>query len=313
MDAVIETSDLTKRYGANRGITDVNLTVWPGEVFGFLGPNGAGKTTTIRTLLDFLHPTGGRALLFGLDSHRDSVAIRARLGNLPTEFTLEDRLTGNDLLQLFARLRGKRDLSYARELATRLDADLGRPMRRLSRGNKQKIGLIAAMFHRPPLLILDEPTGGLDPLVQEEFVTIVRETKAEGRTIFLSSHVLPEVERICDRVAIIRDGELVAVETVAGLLNRKVRHLTLTFDAPVDAAPFAAIPGVGDVHRDGPTVRLILNDGQMLDRVIKEAAAHTIVDLRLEHPSLEENFLSFYADRGGKTPADTATSREVTA
>jgi ABC-2 type transport system ATP-binding protein len=169
------------------------------------------------------------------------------------------------------------------------------------------------MFHRPPLLVLDEPTGGLDPLVQEEFLAIVRETKAEGRTVFLSSHILPEVERICDRVAIIRDGELVTVETVEGLVNRKVRHLTLTFDAAIDAAPFAAIPGVGDVQRDGPTVRLTLNDGQMLDRVIKQAARHTIVDLQLAHPSLEENFLSFYVDRGGKSPATSAASQEVSA
>jgi ABC-2 type transport system ATP-binding protein len=302
MNQVIETIALTKRYGANRGIRDVNLTVMQGEVFGFLGPNGAGKTTTIRTMLDFLHPTSGKALLFGLDSQRDSVAIRARLGILPTEFTLDDRLTGDDLLRLFARLRGVRDLAYARELARRLDADLRRPMRRLSRGNKQKIGLIAALFHRPDLLILDEPTGGLDPLVQEEFLAIVGETKAEGRTIFLSSHILPEVERACDRVAIIRDGEIVAVETIAGLRNRKLRHLTLTFDAPVDATLFAALAGIDDVKRDGPTIRLTLSDGQQLDRVIKLAAAHTIVDLRLDHPSLEENFLSFY-DRNGKSAA----------
>jgi beta-exotoxin I transport system ATP-binding protein len=311
MIQVIETHDLTKRYAANRGISNVNLTVSQGEVFGFLGPNGAGKTTTIRTLLDFLHPTSGRALLFGLDSQRDSVAIRARLGILPTEFTLDDRLTGDDLLRLFARLRGVRNLAYARELAGRLDADLRRPMRRLSRGNKQKIGLIAALFHRPELLILDEPTGGLDPLVQEEFLAIVGETKAEGRTIFLSSHILPEVERVCDRVAIIRDGEIVAVETVAGLLNRKLRHLTLTFDAPVDASPFAALPGIDGVQRDGPTIRLTLNDGQQLDRVIKLAAAHTLVDLRLDHPSLEENFLSYY-DRTDRN-AKSAAAQEVTA
>ena len=309
MNAIIETHELTKVYGANRGIKGVNLTVVPGEVFGFLGPNGAGKTTTIRTLLDFLHPTSGRALLFGLDSRRDSVAIRARLGNLPTEFTLDDRLTGDDLLHLFARLRGVRDLAYARELAGRFDADLRRPMRRLSRGNKQKIGLISALFHRPELLILDEPTGGLDPLVQEEFLRIVGETKAEGRTIFLSSHILPEVERICDRVAIIRDGEIVATETVAGLANRKVRHLTLSFADPVDAAPFAALPGIAEVRRDGPTLRMTLNDGQQLDWVIKRAAVHALVDLQLEHPSLEENFLSFY-NRHGAAPA---AHREVSA
>ncbi len=188
MSAVVRTEGLTKRYGRNRGIRDVDLEVYEGEVFGFLGPNGAGKTTTIRTLLDFLRPTSGRAEVLGMDSRKESVRIRERVGNLPGEFALEDRMSGEGLLRFFARLRGVGDLRYARELAERLGADLGRPMRRLSRGNKQKIGLVQALFHRPPLLILDEPTGGLDPLVQEEFLKIVGETRAEGRTIFLSSH-----------------------------------------------------------------------------------------------------------------------------
>ncbi|CAA9487699.1 MAG: Efflux ABC transporter, ATP-binding protein, partial [uncultured Rubrobacteraceae bacterium] len=180
VDAAIKTEDLTKTYGKNRGIRDVDLEVAEGEVFGFLGPNGAGKTTTIRLLLGFMRPTGGRAEVFGLDTRRESVEVRARVGNLPGEFALEDRTTGEGLLRFFARLRGVGDLGYARELAERFGADLHRPMRRLSRGNKQKVGLIQAMFHRPPLLILDEPTGGLDPLVQEEFLDVVEETRAEG-------------------------------------------------------------------------------------------------------------------------------------
>jgi ABC-2 type transport system ATP-binding protein len=294
VNPVIETIGLTKHYGANKGISDINLTVQPGEVFGFLGPNGAGKTTMIRTLLDFLHPTSGQARILGLDSRRDSVAVRARVGNLPTEFTLEDRLTGADLLGLFARLRGINDLGYAHELAERLNADLTRPMRRLSRGNKQKIGLIAALFHRPPLLILDEPTGGLDPLVQEEFHAIVQETRAAGGTIFLSSHVLPEVERLCDRVAMIRDGQLVAVETIADLLTRRLRRLTLTFAQPVDPAPFAALSGVSNVHADGAVLLLTLTDASQVDAVVKLAATQTLVDLDIEHPSLEEHFLRYY-------------------
>src|SRR5919112_1904397 len=234
MSAAIETEGLTKQYGKNRGIKQVDLTVEGGEVFGFLGPNGAGKTTTIRTLLGFLHPSGGRAWLFGMDIRKKSVEIRARVGNLPGEFALEDRMTGEELLRFFARLRGVKDLGYAHELAGRLGADLGRPMRRLSRGNKQKVGLIQAMFHRPPLLILDEPTGGLDPLVQEEFLEIVGEVRAEGRTVFFSSHVLSEVERVCDRVGIVRGGELVDVENTSTLVNKAFRHVSLVFDETVD-------------------------------------------------------------------------------
>ena len=226
MSAAIETQKLTKTYGRSRGIRYVDLAVREGEVFGFLGPNGAGKTTTIRTLLGFLRPSEGRAWVFGMDVRKRSVEIRVRVGNLPGEFVLEDRLSGEDLLQFFARLRGVKDLGYARELAERLGADLHRPMRRLSRGNKQKVGLIQAMFHRPPLLVLDEPTSGLDPLVQEEFLEIVDDVRAEGRTVFFSSHVLSEVERVCDRVGIIRDGQLVTVEPTRELVNKAFRHVT---------------------------------------------------------------------------------------
>ena len=189
-EPVMEVRGLTKTYGKNRGIKDVNLSVKEGEVFGFLGPNGAGKTTMIRTLLGFMRPTGGSAQIFGHDIERDSVAVRSMVGNLPGEFALEDRMNGERLLKLFARLRGVQSLDYAYELADRINADLKRPMRRLSRGNKQKIGLIQAMFHRPPLLILDEPTGGLDPLVQEEFLRIIGETREEGQDrLLLLAHL----------------------------------------------------------------------------------------------------------------------------
>ncbi|MDQ3854943.1 MAG: ABC transporter ATP-binding protein [Chloroflexota bacterium] len=292
MEAVIQTQDLTKTYGAHRGIQGLNLTVHQGEVFGFLGPNGAGKTTTIRTLMGFLRPTSGRATVLGLDTQRDSVRVRAQLGNLPGEFSLEDAMTGSQLISLFGRLRGVSNLSYAHQLAERLGADLNRPVRRLSRGNKQKLGLIQAMFHRPPLLILDEPTGGLDPLVQEEFLRIIEETRAEGRTVFFSSHNLFEVEHVCDRVGIIREGELVTVEDVDTLTTRHYRHLALTFSSPVQAAPFAALPGVSDVQAEGATLRLTVHDS--LDSVIKLAAQHTVLDLEMEHPSLEEIFLTYY-------------------
>src|SRR5215204_1529915 len=226
MSLAIDTERLTKTYGRKtRGIEEVDLAVEEGEVFGFLGPNGAGKTTTVRPLLGLLRPTGGRGEVFGLDIIKDSVGVRVRIGNLPGEFALEDKMTGEGLLRFFARLRGVKDLGYARELVERLGAELHRPMRKLSRGNKQKIGLIQAMFHRPPLLILDEPTGGLDPLVQEEFLEIVGEVRAEGHTVFLSSHVLSDVERICDRVGIIREGRLVTVEPTDELINKAFRHV----------------------------------------------------------------------------------------
>ena len=297
MSPAIRTEKLTKVYDRKgRGIEDVDLAVEEGEVFGFLGPNGAGKTTTIRTLLGFLRPTGGRGEVFGLDIRRDSVEIRARVGNLPGEFALEDRMTGEGLLRFFARLRGVKDLGHAHELAERLGADLRRPMRRLSRGNKQKIGLIQAMFHRPPLLILDEPTGGLDPLVQEEFLDIVEEVREEGRTVFFSSHNLAEVERVCDRVGIIRDGQLAAVETTETLVDKSFRHVVLTFAEEVDPEPFGALRGVGDLESDGARVSFTLYDEP--DEMVKLASKHRLVHMEYERPSLEEVFLAYYERAG---------------
>ncbi len=292
MTAVIRTDDLTKTYGKNRGIRGINLAVEQGEVFGFLGPNGAGKTTTIRTLLGFMSPTSGRAEIFGLDTHKQSVPIHAMVGNLPGEFNLDDRMNGELILRLFARMRGVSSLDYAHELARRLDADLKRPIRRLSRGNKQKIGLIQAMFSRPPLLILDEPTGGLDPLVQEEFLKLIGEVRDEGRTVFFSSHNLPEVERVCDRIGIIRDGELVTVETTDTLVNKTFRHVSLIFAGPVDPEPFSRIEGVRNLHTDGNTLSFELHGN--LDAMLKLASRHEVVDMKYERPSLEEIFLAYY-------------------
>jgi ABC-2 type transport system ATP-binding protein len=296
--AVIETDRLTKRYGHARGIDDLSLRVETGEVFGFLGPNGAGKTTTIRTLLDLLHPTSGTARIFGLDSRVGSRAIRARLGNLPGEFSYENHMTGRDLLGVFARLRGMSDLGTAQRPAERSEADLSRPLRELSRGNRQKVGLIQALFHESELLILDEPTGGLDPVMQEEFLAVVGEQRERGVTVFLSSHELDEVERVCDRVGIIREGHLVAVEDVQEMRGRAYRNVTVRFAQPVDVQDIARLAGVSDVELDGDMLRFRVLSS--LDETIKELARHPVADLEITRPTLEELFLAYY-DRGGGT------------
>lgn len=302
MPAVIETDELTKRYGRARGIEGVSMRVEAGEVFGFLGPNGAGKTTTIRTLLDLLHPTSGRARLFGLDSHDDRLSVHARLGNLPGDFAYDERLTGREILTFFAEVRGMDGLGRAGALAERFQADLDRPLGSLSRGNRQKIGLIQAAFHDPELLLLDEPTTGLDPLMQEEFLAFLGDERERGRTVFLSSHDLDEVERICDRVGIIRDGRLVAVEKVAEITHRAYRRVELEFAVPVDPVEFARIPGVRDLRADG--TRLTFRASGDLDPVIKAAARHTVTDIELIHPTLEEVFLTYYA--GGEPETDSS-------
>src|SRR5262245_23219357 len=290
---VIETRQLTKRYGANRGIDEISLTVRPGEVFGLLGPNGAGKTTLIRTLLDLQHPTSGSAAILGLDSRRDSVAIRRRIGNLPGDFAYgPPTLTGRALLGLFAALRGVRSLAAAEALAARFRADLDRPIGQLSRGNRQKIGLIQALFHEPELVILDEPSSGLDPLVQEQFLDVVAEQRDAGRTVLMSSHVLDEVQRSCDRVGIIRDGRLIAVEAVSDMVAHSVRRVRLVFADPVDPAAFADLDGVANVQAVDGGVAFDVSGG--LDAVVKLAARHRVTDLEVTHPSLEELFLRYY-------------------
>jgi ABC-2 type transport system ATP-binding protein len=292
---VIDTHRLTKRYGSQRGIEDVSLTVRSGEVYGFLGPNGAGKTTTIRTLLGLLHPTSGSARVFGLESRRHSRAIRARLGNLAGDFAYDERLTGREMLGYFAALRGVGDLRRAQVLAERFEADLSRPLGDLSRGNRQKIGLIQALFHDPELLVLDEPTTGLDPLMQEEFLAVVAEHRERGGTVLLSSHELDEVQRVCDRVGIIRTGRLVQVEDVTEMRTRAFRNVTVTFAAPVDPVELAGVRGVEQVEADGPSLRFRAHGD--LDPIVKALARHAVRDLEITRPSLEELFLTFY--RGG--------------
>jgi ABC-2 type transport system ATP-binding protein len=294
--AAIETVGLTKHYGRARGIDDVSLSVEPGEVFGFLGPNGAGKTTTIRTLLGLLRPTAGTARILGADVVSEGVLARSRTGFLPGDFDFDPRVTGDELVDLFADLRGVSDRSFSRELARRFDADLQRPIGDLSRGNRQKIGLIQALAHRPAVVVMDEPTSGLDPLMQEEFDRLVDELRGAGSTVFLSSHNLDEVERMCDRVGILREGRLVAVESVEALTGRALRRVVVAFDnGGVPSHELAHIAGVRDVELHGH--RLTFSVAGELDPILRLIAAHHVVDLEVTRPSLEDAFAAYFGDR----------------
>ena len=295
MDPVIRTERLTKAYGSHRGIIDVDLAIEPGEAFGFLGPNGAGKTTMIRTLLDHIRPTSGKATIFGIDTTVDPVAIHRRIGYLPGEFALYDKLTGGQTIEYFANLRGGVEPGYQRDLITRLDIDPSRKFKEYSKGNKQKVGLIVALQHRPDLLILDEPTSGLDPLVQQTFYEVIREAKAEGRTIFLSSHILSEVEKTCDRVAIIRDGRLVKVDRVEALRDLAHHQVELRFTGAVPEAEFAALPGVTELQATDHTLTMRVSGS--ITPVVRAAAAYELVDFVSREPSLEETFLAQYGDQ----------------
>jgi len=298
MPAIIRTERLTKSYGPHRGIVDVDLEVQGGEVFGFLGPNGAGKTTTIRTLLDLIRPTSGRAYVFDVETTVDPVSIHRRVGYIPGEFALYDRLTGGQTIQYFANLRGGVEQAFQQSLIDRLEVDTSRKFKEYSKGNKQKIGLVIAMQHRPELLILDEPTSGLDPLVQQTFYALVREAQAEGRTVFLSSHVLSEVEKTCDRVAIIRDGLLVKVDRTDALRDLAHHEVELRFTEAVPRDTFAALPGVSDVRVDDHTLRLRVSGP--ITPVVQAAARYELLDFVSREPTLEETFLAQYGTAEGR-------------
>ncbi len=298
MSAVIQAERLTKSYGVHRGIVDVDLEVSAGEVFGFLGPNGAGKTTTIRVLLDLIRPTAGTARVFGIVSSEDPVTIHRRIGYLPGEFNLYDRLTGSETIEYFANLRGGLDRAYSAQLIERLGLDPSRRFREYSKGNKQKVGLVCALQHRPELLILDEPTAGLDPLVQQVFNQLLFEAKADGRTVFLSSHIISEVERTCDRVAIIRDGRIVRLDTVDALRELAAHEVELRFSEPVDPAPYEAIEGVSNLMVEGRTIRMLVTGP--IAPVVRLAAQGHLVDFVSREPSLEEVFLAEYGTASGQ-------------
>jgi ABC-2 type transport system ATP-binding protein len=292
MAAVIQLEKLTKWYGKSRGVIDVDLAVDQGEIFGFLGPNGAGKTTTIRTMLDLIRPTSGRAIVFGIESSADPVAIHRRVGYIPGEFALYDRLTGRQTLEYFAILRGGVDPAYQASLVERFELDPSRRFREYSKGNKQKVGVIIALQHRPELLILDEPTSGLDPLVQQTFFVTLRETVADGATVFLSSHILSEVEKTCDRVAIIREGRLAKLDTVEGLRDLAHHQVELRFAGEVPLEAFRSLPGVSEVVAEDHVLRMRVAGA--ITPVVQAAARYELLDFVSREPSLEETFLAQY-------------------
>jgi len=288
----ISLDHVTKIYHGGGGIHELSLDIKVGEVFGFLGPNGAGKTTTIRLILDLIRPSSGRIRVFGLDSRADSVAIRRRLGYLPGELALYERLSARQILTHFAHLRGGLDWSKVQHYVDAFDLDVDRPVRSLSRGNRQKVGLVAAMMGDPEFLVLDEPTSGLDPLVQRRVQEEVRRAAREGRTVLLSSHVLSEVGEMADRVGLIRDGRLIAIEAVAQLQQRSAHLVEARFRAPTDFGVFTALAGVTSHSVDGTTLHLeVAGD---LNPIVALLARHVLDDLSIREPTLEELFMRFY-------------------
>jgi ABC-2 type transport system ATP-binding protein len=291
---VVLTESLSKRYGRVLALDGLSLEVRAGEVLGFLGPNGAGKTTTLRLLMGYLRPTAGRARVLGLDSWRDSVAVHARTGYLPGDLRLWPRLSAQAIAGHLARLRGLNHDPGIADLAKRLDVDLDRPVGELSKGNKQKVGVLLALLGKPELLLLDEPTSGLDPLVQQEFHQLLRERVEAGAAVMLSSHVLSEVERVADRIAIVRFGRLLMLESLSGL-REKARHtVEVRFGSPPPAGAFSAISGITDVRLDGSVLRCTMRG--VVDPLIKALGHYHVVDLNSREADLEDTFLALYGE-----------------
>jgi ABC-2 type transport system ATP-binding protein len=295
-ESAVMTQGLTKSYGRVQALRGVDLEMPRGEILGYLGPNGAGKTTTIRCLLDLIRPDGGTVRVLGIDPQANPVAVRAQVGYLPGELQVDPSRTVEGALRYFDALRGNCvDWSYTRGLAARLDLDLGTVIKNLSHGNKQKVGVVQALMHRPQLLLLDEPTLGLDPLMQREVLRLICEAKASGATVFFSSHILSEVEAVAERVAIIRRGIVVEVATPASLIGRSMRRASVRFRAPVDVSSLTNVPGVTVLSQDDGTSVLLQVEGEM-DGLIKALAALPVSDFETERPSLEEVFLTYYDD-----------------
>lgn len=294
MTYAIHTEGLSKRFGKVEALVDLSIDIEPGEVFGFLGPNGAGKTTMIRTVLDEIRPTAGRAEILGMDTHSESVAIRRFIGYLPGDLQMYPNLTGRDLITYFGNLRGGVDGREVQTIAERLGAELDKKIGDLSSGNRQKIGIIQAFMSSPDLLILDEPSTGLDPLVQREFQSMMREVAEQGRTVFLSSHTLSEVQRVADRVGIIRHGRLIALESVSDLRRKAIRRVEFDFGSQPPVAQLGAVPGVRNVDVEGRRVTVSF-EGEMSE-LLTVADGHDLRDVSTQDADLEEIFLAFYHD-----------------
>lgn len=305
VEAPIRVDGLTRNYGKRRGVTDLTFEVEEGEIFGFLGPNGAGKTTTIRQLMGLMRPTGGSARVFGLDCWRDSTRVKEQVGFLPGDIRLYEKMTGKAFLDFFAAFRKGPHRRWRRELAERLGLDTGQKIKHMSKGNRQKLAVVQALMHDAPLLILDEPSSGLDPLMQVEFVELLREEQSRGKTVFLSSHQLVEVERIAHRVAIIRKGELVAVEAVDRLKKVRERRMDVTLHEPAPRERFAALEGVRVVFERHGGKQLGLAVRGKLGPLLLALGEMEVDDLSFAPPDLESVFLHYYeADGPAKTTAD---------
>jgi ABC-2 type transport system ATP-binding protein len=298
--AAVRCDEVTKRFGATVAVDRLSLEVETGEVLGFLGPNGAGKSTTIRMLLDLLRPSAGTVQVLGSDPRRAGPQLRRRMGYLPGDLTLYGKLTGSQLLTYLMHLRGSHDIARGQALAERFACDLSKPVSALSRGNRQKLGIVQAFMDRPELLVLDEPTSGLDPIMQREFRALLREVRAEGATVFLSSHVLAEVQRAVDRVGIIRAGHLVAVDHVRDIEAKALRVVEIRFGGPVPAESFARLPGVRSVTVEGDLLRASVAGSA--DALVKAAAKFEVDSIAGHEADLEDVFLTYYDDMATKEP-----------
>jgi ABC-2 type transport system ATP-binding protein len=303
--AAIRTSKLSKDYGLGRGLFELDLQVLPQEVFGYLGPNGAGKTTTIRLLMGMIRPSGGSAHIFGLDCQRDAVAVKRKVGYLPGDIPQFGSLRGSEVVNYLGGMRGRVDRKTVRNIAERFDLDLSRRFREYSSGNKQKLGILLAFMHKPELLILDEPTGGLDPLNQQEFYRLLHETRERGATVFLSSHILSEVEQVCDRVGIVRSGRLVRVAQLEDLKHIRVHRVEIEFAAEttVPEEEIRAAAGVDEVVVDGQRVRCAVRGS--FEPLLDAIHGSDVTDLVSTEPSLEEIFLSYYSDKNSQALTTT--------